>query len=94
MMRDTHAQAMSVQEAAMLPAIAPSRPGHITMPLNQSHFIPMNAVEAAAPQRCGSCAGRAILHTSGVHLPGVKTMRCNKKRRIRVTDDEYCPYDD
>ena len=79
----THVQAMSPQEAAMLPAVAP---GHITMPLNESHFVPAIIPAENAEKRRGSAAGRAILRQAGVSLPGVFPMGC-ARRRIRMERD-------
>ena len=72
MMRDLHHPAMSVQEAAMLPA------GHFTMTLNESHFVPI--CKEQTPLRRGSPAGRAVLRADGVNMPGVWPMRCNRRK--------------
>lgn len=69
MMRLNHAHtpAMSPQEAAMLPAMNGGSPGHLQMPLNPAHFMPIRRTTAV---RRGSAAGRAVLHARGVSLPG------------------------
>ncbi|MBE5803376.1 MAG: hypothetical protein E7316_02580 [Clostridiales bacterium] len=88
-MRDTnaHIPAMSLQEAAMLPAIAPANPGHITMPLDKTHFVPVRMTQDTTLLRQGSPAGRAILRAAGVNLPGVSRMGCAARRRVRVEMD-------
>ena len=73
MLCGSHTPAMSPQEAAMLPAAAP---GHFTMPLNPAHFVAVETPQK--PKRKGSAAGRAILYTGGVNLPGVQSMRRGK----------------
>ena len=74
---NTHAPAMLPQEAALLPAQgAPAaRPGRLTMPANDSHFIPVTEdVQPVSVQRRGSVAGRAVLTAAGISLPGVQGM--------------------
>lgn len=73
MMRDLHHPAMSVQEAAMLPA------GHFTMKLNESHFVPVRGVKVSMQR--GSLAGRAVLRADGVNLPGVWPMQCSRRKK-------------
>lgn len=98
---NAHEPAMTVQEAAMLPAIAASNPGRLAMPLNASHFIPVTMAEAeteaTAEVRRGSAAGRAILHADGVNLPGVSRMGCRRGRRRMIglePDCDDCDCDD
>ena len=67
----THQPALLPQEAALLPAIVPGKPGHFTMPLNQKHFVPVTAEAAPTALRRGSVAGRAVLRAAGVHLTGI-----------------------
>ena len=77
---NSHAPAMLPQEAAMLTALPAStgRTGRLMMPVNESHFVPVEPVEEAQPvttaQRRGSVAGRAVLSAAGISLPGVQGM--------------------
>lgn len=89
---NAHEPAMTLQEAAMLPAIAPASPGYLVMPLDASHFVPVTDVQEASAPRQGSAAGRAILRADGVNLPGVGRMSCARGRHRRVQVEMDCDY--
>lgn len=73
-----HEPALTRQEAAMLPAIGSSGFSRMLRPERKTDFIPIDftfADMAGAFARHGCSAGRAVLHSPGVSLPGPEGMR-------------------
>ena len=77
----THRPAMLPQEASLLKAILPAqrkRAGALA-PVVQAESAQKPLPDAACTYRHGSYAGRAVLHTDGIALPGVQAMARRKK---------------
>ena len=78
-----HRPAMLPQEASLLKAILPTEKkcAGVFVPAVQAENAHSPLPAAARTYRHGSCAGRAVLHTDGITLPGVHTMaRTNKDK--------------
>ena len=101
---NAHEPALTRQEAALLPALLTGagqtrlRP-NIIWPQNEENFVSfeVNDVVYRVPeqlyvQRRGSIAGRAVLTTAGVSLPGVEGMRRGCRRaQDRQVEPPPCP---
>lgn len=69
-----HAPALSLPEAAMLPALPKEQtavPRNLVLPDRRTyHPMPLTAVQPVENRRRGSMAGRAVLKAAGIRLPG------------------------
>ena len=99
MMRMNNARqpALTRQEAALytaLPRTGSQRSANLWMPQESSHFVSVNTTYASestlAETRRGSIAGRAVLHTAGISMPGVSGMRrgCRRAQDRQAACDE------
>lgn len=83
MMRTINARqpALTWQEAALLTALPlqTNRTTNLWMPAQTEHFMAVDTMLPTADTnttvRRGSIAGRAVLHTAGISMPGVTGMR-------------------
>lgn len=69
-----HAPALSLPEAAMLPALPKEQtavPRNLILPDRRTyHPMPLTGVHPVDHHRRGSMAGRAVLRAAGIRLPG------------------------
>lgn len=83
---NAHFPALTLQEAAMLPALQPQPvrprvPKNLLVPSGHLRFLPAalgSDAAAARPVRVGSSAGRAVLRAAGIAMPGIQTANPRK----------------